>query len=92
MEKTIIAHISVKPNKTEDFIKLAKVMVTESNAEVGCLQYRLLSEVDKETEFIFHEKYTNNDAIEIHNASKHFLNFVSSIAPFLNKEPIIEVF
>ncbi|WP_158844540.1 putative quinol monooxygenase [Algibacter sp. L1A34] len=92
MEKVIIAPISVQASKTEAFLKLAKVMVAQSNTEVGCLQYRLLNEVDKETEFLFHEKYINEEAIELHNASEHFINFVNAIAPFLSKAPIIEVF
>ncbi|MDO7138568.1 putative quinol monooxygenase [Algibacter lectus] len=92
MEKVIIAQISVQASKTEAFLKLAKTMVAQSNAEAGCLQYRLLNEVDKETEFLFHEKYVNAEAIEIHNASEHFLDFVKNITPLLAKDPIIEVF
>lgn len=92
MEKVIIAQVSVQASKIAEFLKLAKIMVAESNAEPGCLEYRLLNEVDKETEFLFHEKYKNEEAIELHNASEHFLSFVNAIAPFLTKEPIIEVF
>ena len=92
MEKRIIAQISVQQPNIAEFLKLAKIMVAHSNAEPGCIEYRLLNEVDKETEFLFHEKYTNEAAIEHHNASEHFLTFVSAIAPFLAKEPIIEVF
>ena len=92
MEKVIIAQISVQESKIAEFLKLAKAMVTDSNAEAGCLQYRLLNEVDKDTEFIFHEKYINAEAIEIHNASEHFQKFVSDITPLLASAPVIDVF
>jgi len=92
MEKVIIAQISVQPSKIADFKKLAKIMVAQSNAEAGCLEYRLLNEVDKDTEFIFHEKYVNQEAIDIHNASEHFQNFVSAIGPLLTTEPVIDVY
>ena len=92
MEKVIIAQINVQESKIANFLKLAKIMVAQSNAEAGCLEYRLLNEVDKPTAFLFHEKYENEAAIEIHNASEHFLGFVSAITPLLAAEPIIEVF
>ncbi|MDD7916047.1 putative quinol monooxygenase [Polaribacter ponticola] len=92
MEKTIIAQLSIQEGKTEDFLKLAEIMVNNSIEENGCLKYRLLKEVDKENDFLIYEKYENEEAVENHNSSEHFKGFLNAVMPLLTKEPIIEVF
>lgn len=92
MEKVIIAQLSIQEAKTEVFLKLATIMINASNAETGCLTYKLLKEFNNENKFFFYEKYENEKAIENHNSSKHFKNFINSVMPLLAKEPTIEIF
>ncbi len=92
MEKTIIAQLTIQEGKTEDFLKLAEIMVNKSLAENGCLTYKLLKEVDKENDFFIYEKYENEKAIENHNSSQHFKGFINAVMPLLTKEPTIENF
>ena len=92
MEKTIIAQLSIQGAKTEEFLKLAAMMVNKSLAENGCLSYKLLKEVDKENDFFIYEKYKNKVAVENHNSSDHFKGFINSVMPLLTKEPKIEIF
>ncbi|UGU15862.1 antibiotic biosynthesis monooxygenase [Sinomicrobium kalidii] len=92
MKKTIIAQLSIQETKTEQFLKLAEIMVNKSIAENGCLAYKLLKEVDKENEFLIYEKYENESAVERHNSSEHFKSFLDSVLPLLTKEPAIEKF
>lgn len=92
MKKTIIAHLSIKVAKTDDFLKLAEIMVNQSIAENGCLTYKLLKEVNKENDFYIYEKYENEKAVENHNSSEHFKSFINAVMPLLTKEPTIENF
>lgn len=92
MEKTIIAQLCIQGAKTEDFLKLVKIMVKKSLAENGCLTYKLLKEVNKENEFFIYEKYENAKAVEKHNSSEHFKSFINAVMPLLTKEPTIENF
>jgi len=92
MEKIITAELSVQSDKIEAFLKLAKIVISKSNAEKGCLTYKLLKEFDHENEFFFFEKYENQKAVEAHNTSEHFKNFIDGITPLLSKEPVIEIF
>lgn len=92
MKKVIVVQVSIKETKIEDFLKLAKTIINESISEIGCLTYKLSKDLDKGNEFFFYEKYENEKAVERHNSSEHFKNFINSVMPLLTKEPFIESF
>ena len=92
MEKVINARIIVKEDGIQQFISLAKEMVEKSNTESGCLVYQLYQEVGNQAGFIFYEKYKNQQAIESHNSSAHFRNFIVQISDLLAEKSIIDIF
>lgn len=92
MEKIIIVKASVQPTKVEEFLRAAKIMISKSNQEQGCLSYRLSKDVNYENEFFFYEKYKNEKAVESHNLSAHYKTFISLVMPLLCKAPVIEIF
>ncbi len=92
MEKIIIAQLSVQEKSIEQFLGIARIMVRKSNQEKGCLTYRLFTEVDKQNEFIFHEEYINEKAIEYHNSSEHFKIFVESVSDLLLSKPVVNMY
>ncbi|SEB53028.1 Quinol monooxygenase YgiN [Tenacibaculum sp. MAR_2009_124] len=89
MKKTLIAQIQVKANDIEIFIELAKQMVKTSNNEEGCITYELFNHIDSKDKFLFFEEYSNEDALNYHNTSDHFHQFLNDITHKLVKEPII---
>ena len=89
MKKTIIAQIQVKANDVEKFIKLAKQMVKTSNNEKGCITYELFNHIDSKGRFLFFEEYSNQEAVNYHNTSDHFHQFLSDVTNMLSSEPII---
>lgn len=92
MKKTVIAQLSIEASKTDQFLALAHTMIKKSNAEVECVHYELYQKSNRATDFLFHEKYENEKAVEKHNSSKHFTIFLNSVTPLLTKKPIIELF
>lgn len=92
MKKVINARITVKPEAVEQFLSYAAVIVLASNLEQGCLVYNLYQEVGKPSSFIFYEEYVNQDAIDFHNATNHFITFIAQITEILDGSPVIEVF
>lgn len=91
-QKTIIAQLSTRETKTDQFLKLASIMVNKSITENGCIAYKLLKDVSEENEFLIYEKYENDKAVEEHKSSEHFKSFLNSILPLLAKDPIIGKF
>lgn len=92
MNKVVVAQLSVQENKVDHFLDLAIKMVNFSKKEKGCIAYKLLKELHKENKFFIYEKYVNEVAVENHNASDHFKNFINSVIPLLDEPPIIETF
>ena len=92
MEKIIIAQLSIKKESIKQFLNLTDDIVIKSNNEKGCLTYRLLNEINKPNEFIIYEKYIDDNAVSIHNSSKHFKEFINNVPKFLTKEPIIDIY
>ena len=92
MTKTVIAQLSIEKSKIDQFLTSAQIMIEKSNAEAECVHYELYKKTDTATDFLFHEKYENENAVEKHNSSKHFTIFLNSVTPLLTKKPIIELF
>ena len=92
MKKVINARITVKPESIEKFISLADIVVEQSNLEKGCLVYKLYQEAGNPSSFIVYEVYENQDAVDFHNSTQHFKDFIGQITEILAESPMIEVF
>lgn len=84
---SIVAKFVVQPEKEEEFLKLAKVLIVASKEEKGCIEYGLHKDVNKERTYCMLEKWKDQAAIDEHNSSKHF----TSIVPQLGKMATVEV-
>lgn len=71
----IIAKLSLKPEKTKDFIAAAKEIIEKSNKEPGCISYQLYQDPYTVSKFVFVEEYKNQAAVDAHFASEHFKAF-----------------
>ena len=75
----IVALVTVKPEYTEALAAQFKELVKASRAEEGNISYDLHQEIGKPNRFVFVESWKSQAAIDEHNASEHFQNFVKSI-------------
>lgn len=75
----IIAKVSVKPDKTRDFIAAAKEIIEKSNKEAGCSFYQLYQDPYDNSKFVFVEEYKNQAAVDAHFATDHFKGFGAKI-------------
>ncbi|WP_118779430.1 putative quinol monooxygenase [Neisseria lactamica] len=75
----IVALVTVKPEYTETLKPLFQSLVKASRAEEGNISYDLHQEIGKPNRFVFVENWKSQAAIDEHNASGHFQNFVKSI-------------
>lgn len=92
MKKVINARMVVKPEAIEQFLSYAKTIVEKTNAETGCLFYKLYQEVGNPVGFIFYEIYKNQEAIEFHNSSDYLKAFLANTSGLLSENPIVEVY
>jgi len=63
----VIANQHVRPDKTEIFLKLAAELVSKTNRlDEGCIEYGLYRDLKNPNDFIFTEKWKNQELLERH--------------------------
>lgn len=78
--------LDVKVEKRKGFMDFMADMVTKSREEDGCIFYALFEEADHENQFAIVEKWQDQAAVDLHNETPHFKNFVAQINEYLTKD------
>lgn len=73
---TIVAKSIIKQGKQEDFKVLAEKLIRESRKEKGCISYNLYEDINHSNTLTFIEEWRNEEAIRLHNESKHVTGIV----------------
>ncbi|MDA5496686.1 putative quinol monooxygenase [Yersinia aleksiciae] len=79
MEVRVIASLVAKPEFIAEVKEAVHQIIEPSREEKGNLQYDLHSESDKKGSFVFFERWASDEALEKHNKTKHFGDFVKSL-------------
>ncbi|CFQ58749.1 antibiotic biosynthesis monooxygenase domain-containing protein [Yersinia frederiksenii] len=79
MEVRVIASLVAKPEFTAAVKAAVHQVIEPSREEQGNLQYDLHAESDKPGSFVFFERWESDEALEKHNKTAHFKEFVKSI-------------
>lgn len=91
MPVKVIAFVSVKLGREDDFVVAAGPCIAASRAEPGVLYYDLWQEKDGERRFVFNELYTDDAAVQAHMASDHFKAFGVAARDLAAARPSITV-
>jgi len=91
-QKMITAKVFIKPGSESDFLSAAQVIVANTKKEEGCLSYMLYQDPFEKTNFIFVERYKNQDAIDLHFAAPYFKGFGTKTADMTIKPMEIKIF
>ncbi len=78
---TIVASCSVQPGSTEALKKLALDLVAASRNEAGNVSYDFFEDLSDPATFTFIEAWKDRAAIDSHNATPHFQDFVEKAGP-----------
>lgn len=85
----IVAKFIVKEDKIEEFKKYAEELAIETRKEEGSISYHLLQNIDDSKLLIFIEEWENQEAIDKHNKSKHFVSILPKLTEHLESDPVI---
>ncbi|MGV3465252.1 MAG: putative quinol monooxygenase [Heyndrickxia sp.] len=85
----IIIHglLKIKKEYRSSFLEEAGRAVESSKAEEGNMEYRLFEAIDEPNTFLTLEKWRNEEAVESHKNSAHFIHFIQVSKDYLS-EPI----
>lgn len=89
---TVIAKFRVKETEIPAFEKFASTVAQATRRERGNLSYQIYQNRSAANEFTFVEEWLNDTAIENHNQSKHFQDFLPQVEPLLLAPPQIDQF
>ncbi len=74
-ELTIVATITVQPDKIQEMLPIFEAVVTGSQEEEGCISYNLYQGIADSTKFTILEEWKSQEAINFHNNTEHFKTF-----------------
>lgn len=83
----IVSKNVVKEGKAEEFKALAAELIKKSRGEDGCISYNLNEDINNSNILTFIEEWEDEQSIERHNSSEHFLRIVPKLGELReNKE------
>lgn len=79
----IHAFLNVKPEKREEFLEFANQMTASTQAEEGCISFNFYEDTARQCNFVFIEKFEDENANKHHTQTTHFNTFVKGLSEFL---------
>jgi quinol monooxygenase YgiN len=89
---TIHAFFKVEPKHRDEFLAVAKKVVEGTRTEEGNISYNLLEDAEQPNVFVFLEKWQDQNALDIHEKTPHFGEFVKAVKGLLLEPFTADVF
>ena len=70
----VVARLTVKKDKIDEFKNTAKDLIEKSNAEEANIYYTLNQSLENKQQFAFIECWKDEEALKKHEATEHFTN------------------
>jgi quinol monooxygenase YgiN len=71
-------HFEAVPGREEDLVRELTALVEPTRKEPGCHTYELHIDPENRGKLMFHEKFTDQAALDFHVNSPHFQKFLSN--------------
>ena len=88
----IHAKLSVLKEKEEDFIQDVITLIEASRKENGNIQYDLMKDTETESTYMMVEVWENQETVQNHNTSEHFIKFGQKAQSFMAAPPNVKIF
>ncbi|WP_409304097.1 putative quinol monooxygenase [Peribacillus sp. SCS-155] len=82
----IHAYLKVKQDQQAKFLEAAKNVIEHSQAEEGNNSYNLYEDTQQENAFVFVEEWRDRAAIDEHEQTQHFKDFIRVLPELLAEE------
>lgn len=85
----LIGVISCRPDKREDFLKIAQEMI--ASPKEGCISYRVTEDINTPNDFIFVEEWESREAIDRSFQSRHSDQCVRQLLDLMAGLPSVKI-
>ncbi len=92
MKKTIALRISIKPEFIPRILEASKDLIAQTRQEAGCLFYNFYQSTENPSDFIFYEKFKNQEAIQKHNETDYVKKFLLVVKESSQIDVEIDIF
>lgn len=83
----VIPVFKAKPGHADELEQLLAVLQTASRRDDGCIDYTVIIDEQDRNTFLLYEKWTDADAMVLHNEKQHVVDFLASAAEHM-AEPL----
>lgn len=80
-----IVHVYVKPESIDAFIQATKENHEGSVRENGNFRFDILQDSNDPAKFVLYEVYSNEEAVNKHKETSHYLKWRDTVAPMMVK-------
>lgn len=88
----VIARLKIKSGKETEFEKIVTDVLSKVEKEEGTLRYSLNKSATDPSDYVFYEKYADQDAVNFHMKTPYFKAMSGTLATFLDGAPAFEMF
>ena len=76
----VVCKAKLKPDvKMEEYLKIAREVISETRKEEGCITYTLHEDINDPTIVTMLEEWVSEEALNLHNQSEHVLKLVPEL-------------
>ncbi len=79
-----LVYVDVKPEFVDEFKKISIYNHDNTRKEAGNVRFDVLQSQDDPTQFVLYEVFENEDAVNFHKTTEHYLRWRDEVAPYMN--------
>jgi quinol monooxygenase YgiN len=88
----VTGRVRAAPETLDDALALARDHVERSRAEPGCLEHRVLRDVDEPSTLVFFERWADRDALATHFRVPESVAFVEAVTELAVEPPELHIY
>ncbi|MDL2246276.1 antibiotic biosynthesis monooxygenase [Methanobrevibacter sp. OttesenSCG-928-K11] len=88
----VLANISIKDGKKEEFLKTTENILKNTRLEDGCISYKLYLDCEEDNTYVMVEQWRSDEDLDKHMETSHFTKFVEDTTDLLAKDMEINKF
>lgn len=92
LDIVVTGQFTAKQEKREALLQLVKAMFQPSRIEEGCIFYQFYEDPFLANQFLFLERWKNQNALDTHFKTEHFQNFMKIFPSLIEGELLISTY
>lgn len=82
----VVAEMIARPGKENELRDALQACIAPTRAEATCVQYDLHESTDRPGQFVFFEKWTSRQALDVHLATPHLTRLGEQLPGLLESD------